>query len=350
MTLSTLAGTKFTVSLSNRIVPAWGVTDIDFSNTYITVIRRQKENGTPVNETVADRLTLSPAANQTVTLPERDYPSGFYTVRLTVTAKASGKTETFDYLGEIIVDATKASESYGLSSSTQIISTDTAQSADSQNRRYYGRKMTVMPRKPLPVYGDAPAARNLSPRNASHCALIFTAHNKPVAGYATSRKKAIKVGGTLQVWIRRADAAKAGRRLVCREDPADIYPHMCAMKPIVDGASKCRQYRGNKLPLIKNTLKQVAIRVSNATGLMTEIHTSISIRWTRRFGYRSRHDTNGQYVGSKLTFTPEPGQLMTEHLLFQRLTSRRKPALSLVPTGIIPYPKPTAITFIGSIL
>lgn len=347
--LSTLAGTKFTVSLSNKIVPSWNITDIDFNNTYITVIRRQKENGTTVNEKVVDRLTLSPAANQTVTLPEADYPSGFYTVRLTVTAKASGKAETFDYSGQIVVDATKASESFGLS----LVYTDYIdaryglKAADTQIRRYYGplndgHSADILTQYTADVTSDAAI---YLPVNTSHCALTFTADYEPVTGYDSHEfgMKAIKVWNVTGLDTTEAAAAKAAAGWLAAWDPAHGYAATVYHDAVfVDSASEIiGNSGGNKLPLIKNTLNQVAIQVANANGLMSEIRyvyfypVDAQVRGTVYVT-----DTGGQYVTEgKLIFTPEPGQLMDGTSVYSyRLTSPAETQpLSLDPDGNYTY-------------
>jgi len=96
----------------------WGISDIDFSKTYITIY---KANDTGYFfEPFGDKIYLAPQATQTITLPANDYPAGFYKLDLTVTTKASGKAYTFstydtlDYNNpnniSIFVDPTEASQ------------------------------------------------------------------------------------------------------------------------------------------------------------------------------------------------------------------------------------------------
>lgn len=111
--LPTLKGVTFNISIGNTIIPEWGDIDIDYNNTYIRVYRWYDEMYTPVFTPIGEPLHLY-QANQSITLPDWEYPTGEYRVELVVTSKAAGKTYRFTYPGKIYVDSNPASQEFGL--------------------------------------------------------------------------------------------------------------------------------------------------------------------------------------------------------------------------------------------
>ena len=97
----TLSGVQISFRVGNDRVPDWGIEDIDFENSYITVYKDGASFMTQsLNADSADQLFVFPN--------EEEYGSGTYSVTVTLCAKISGRVDEIELGKTLNVDAAAA--------------------------------------------------------------------------------------------------------------------------------------------------------------------------------------------------------------------------------------------------
>lgn len=326
-TLSTLEGLTFNISLKNNKFSEWGISDIDFSKTYVSIIRAEDETGKEINIQFGDNLYLAPLVTQSITLPANDYPSGIYCLKLTVTSKTSGKEyklDAFDTSGiiRIYVDATETSQNFGFAGFETFAQAD-YYDITGYNDVYYGpvHRATDADGNAFTQYTAAdntvyiPVNSNVSTEGYPH--IYFTADDVSVTGkspyYGVKAIKAWNVTSGVDAaeskeksaWYYAADGT---------DNQFSFFSYYCAK--FVNSASDVLSAYGFDncyLPLIKNTLNTIAIQVVNANGKASEIRYAYIYPMDVQVSGTVSMNPSGknEYVKEgKLTFTPGEGQSM----------------------------------------
>lgn len=328
--LPTLEGLTFNISLANNLVSEWGVDDVDFSNTYISIYRTNDGKGNFVNTQVGDKLCLTPQATQSITLPANDYPSGTYSLVLTVTSMTSGTAYTFQYPGNIYVDAAEASNNFGFAGYFSCVHDAHYGLIDKESYVYYG-----------PVYGwkdaDGKALTQYTagegtiyiPVNSNVGSygllprLYFTADDVSVDGngayYGVKAMKAWNVSSGVD--SAQSKASSAWYEATDGTDDSSSQNSFYFAK-YVDSASEVLSAYGTAsdtgyLPLIKNTLNTIAFQVVNANGKASEVRYAYIYPMDVSISGTVSLSNPGQFVKEgTLSFKPAEGQSMNGASLF----------------------------------
>ena len=88
----TLRGQSVVVTIENILQPDWGLSDVDFDKSYLTLSLGREEVYT---------INLAASEIQTITLPDLHYETGAYTIEVRVTSRAGSVTEA--ELGTVLV-------------------------------------------------------------------------------------------------------------------------------------------------------------------------------------------------------------------------------------------------------
>lgn len=88
----TLRGQSVEVTIENILQPDWGLSDIDFDKSYLTLSLGREEVYT---------INLAASETQTITLPDLHYETGAYTIEVRVTSRAGSVTKA--ELGTVLV-------------------------------------------------------------------------------------------------------------------------------------------------------------------------------------------------------------------------------------------------------
>ncbi|HBN84959.1 MAG TPA: hypothetical protein DDZ89_14075, partial [Clostridiales bacterium] len=312
--LSTLEGVKITVNITNSIVKEWGVSDIDFKNSYLSI---RLNSGQQIGELIP----LSPMANQTITLPAYDYPSGSYNIILTFTSRASGAVSYFHYGKPIFVDATSASSDFGFAGVLNQ-SGSSRHGINEDQYIYYGPIYGAVDAEGKPytqysagsetIYIPVNSTFGSIESTIAYNRLFFTVDDVSITNLGGFYgEKAIKAWNAtvgvpdsskvLSSWLNAYDATENG---------SSRYSLYSAV--FVDSADQVEgAYKPRSLPLIKNTLNTIAFQVMNANGIASEVRTvyiyPVDVPVS---GNITLTDTREFIKEGVLTFTPNPGQSM----------------------------------------
>lgn len=102
----TLAGLQLSFTVGNNRMADWGIEDIDFENSYVTIYRDGIE--------VSRQQLQAGSAEQLLIFPDNiDYDSGIYKVGVTLKAKVSGRIDEIDLGKTLNVDSTMADAGAG---------------------------------------------------------------------------------------------------------------------------------------------------------------------------------------------------------------------------------------------
>ncbi|WP_133158708.1 hypothetical protein [Clostridium thermosuccinogenes] len=363
--LSTLEGVKINVAINNNLVPVWGVEDIDFSNTYISVVRETDETLLGYDGKEYARVYLRPQEIQTVVLPKANeqypegYPSGRYELKLVITAAASKKTYefTFDnFVGEagslqggIFVDNTKESTQFGFAGYSYSFQNG-YYGLDVNETRYYGPVYGATDENGNPI-SEYTASRNTiyipvnsGPDNwLSNVLLYFTVDDMPDKKEGVGDSTALIGARAIKVWnaTEGVDADESKARSVWYKvlDATDdeSSKNSLYVARFVNDASEVLGAYGNTgdfgyLPLIINQLNTVYIQVINANGIASQIQTVYIYPVAGVSGTVSITDTDKPVMEGKLTFKPASGQSMKEVLgiYVYDYINPEKPAVNII--------------------
>ena len=123
-----ISGVRVAVTLKNEMVREWGVSGIDFANSYAVLVRAD-ENGTILKDDagnyaeVTARVPLGNSAEQTLTVPDvavegESFTSGVYTWVVHVAQKGGGSSDFATGEVFLILDNAQVSDNFGVLSHT----------------------------------------------------------------------------------------------------------------------------------------------------------------------------------------------------------------------------------------
>ena len=328
--LSTLEGVRIKLNIQNILFNKWGIDDIDFQNSYVSVIRVTNERLTGYDgNTYATIKGLERKAEQTIALPAADYPSGRYKIELHLIAAASGKdyTFSFDNDGRIFVDGTKASEDFGFAGYSYSFS-NTQYNIDVVTEKYYGPVYGVTDDNGDPLSGYPSGQLLRFPVNSREDGslnsmwLYFTVDDMPE--YPGETTYEIIGARAIKVWNETAgvDAAESRAKAswYYALDATNAYNSMFSfyIPKFVDSEDQVLAAYGDDgmygyLPLIKNKMNTVAIQVINANGIASQVkYVYIEPIDAKVSGTLSITDTQKPVKEGKLAFKPSVYQSMDD--------------------------------------
>ena len=327
--LSTLEGVSFNISISNNLLSKWGIEDVDFNNTYVSIYRISDEKGKPDTSQVGNNLYLAPQAVQNITLPAGEYPSGRYKAELTVTSKTSATAYRFTYPKDIFVDSTESSKEFGFAGYYYNIKSG---SLSKNNYTYYGPVYNSKDEKEKPFTYTAADSTIYIPVNSGISSeygprLYFTADDVPVDTdndqYGVKAIKAWNVTEGVN-----ANQSKYLSQWYAAKDADDEYSEYSFylteyVNEVSDVLSAYDTTDYMKLPLVKNTLNTVAFQVVNANGKASEVRYVYIYPVDERVSGAVSINARGEYMEEgTLTFKPSPGQSMNNVSVY---VSHQKP-------------------------